>query len=164
MATYKKLSEDYLHQYYREWRDLKNITGDFPGVTIEEIPELEKYFEINMHIFHLDETDHATTLYASTQSFKDDLYMNAWDNHLMLISNLEQFCNKYSCSNCSQLFNRINNYQRHVATCKGGHTQLKFPGKYYKDGKTIFDKLEEFGIKIEDPYFEYFAVTIMKLC
>ena len=158
LATYKKLSEDYVHQYYREWRDLKNITGDFPGVTIEEIPELEKYFEINMHIFHLDETDHATTLYASTQSFKDDLYMNAWDNHLMLISNLEQFCNKYSCSNCSQLFNRIDNYQRHVATCKGGHTLLKFPGKYYKDDKTIFDKLEEFGIKIEDPYFEYFAL------
>ena len=110
--------------YYREWRDLKNITGDFPGVTIELIPELEKYFEINMHIFHLDET----TLYASTQFFKDDLYMNAWDNHLMLISNLEQFCNKYSCSNCS-LFNRIDNYQRHVATCKGGHTQLKLPGE-----------------------------------
>ena len=122
------------------------------------LPEFEKYFEINMHIIHLDEKDHATTLYATTQSCSDDLYLNTWDNHLMLITNLEQFCNKYSCSNCSQLFNKIDIYQRQIASCKGGHTQRKFLGKYYKDEKTIFDKLEKFGIKIEDLYFEYFAV------
>ena len=68
-----------------------------------------------MHIFHLDEKDHATTLYASTQSFENDLYMNAWDNHLMLSMDLDKFCSKYSCSDCSQL----DVCKKHTITSKG---------------------------------------------
>ena len=56
----------------------------------------------------------------------------------------------------------MSTHRRHIVTCKGRATELKFPGKYYEDDKTICNQLEEFGIVVDDPYFDHFAVYAYK--
>ena len=145
--------------YSHQWCQFKQIANDlFGGVSLDDLPELEKFFQINMYIFHLDEDIKATTLYASADTYQDTLYMNAWDRHLMLVTNLRVFCKKFVCDKCIYMCNRLKNLKRHVNTCTGSITKLQFPGKYYKVTKSIFTSLEEYNIKVDDPFYSYFAV------
>ena len=57
------------------------------------------------------------------------------------------------------MFHKLDNYETHVKTCEEGERMLVLPGKYYRDTKSIFEKLAEYVITTHDPYFAYFAVN-----
>ena len=52
--------------------------------------------------------------------------------------------------------------ETHVRTCGEEERILVFPGKYYRDAKSIFDKLTEYGITTNNPYFDYFYEALLK--
>ena len=60
----------------------------FEGVELDEFPELEKYFEVQLFAMFLKEDDSAKTLYLSQASFPTKIYMNVYQNHLSLITDI----------------------------------------------------------------------------
>ena len=71
----KELFQDYC-QHFR----IK--PQDFEGVELDEFPELEKYFEVQLFAMFLKEDGSAKTLFLSQASFPTKIYMNVYQNHL----------------------------------------------------------------------------------
>ena len=86
--------------------------------------------------------------------FKIQFLLNAWQNHIMLVTNKDKFCKKCTCLTCTQMSHRLDKCETHVKTCWEGERMLVFPGKYYRDIKSIYDKLAEYEITTNDPYFD----------
>ena len=60
--------------YSQIWQKFKNKNSElFEGIILEKVPDLEVCFEININILNLDE--YATTLYASTGTFQDTIFL-----------------------------------------------------------------------------------------
>ena len=60
--------------------------------------------------------------------FKIRLFLKAWQNHIMLVTNNDKFCKKFTCLTCTQMFHRLD--KTHAKTCWEGERMLVFPGKY----------------------------------
>ena len=87
------------------------------------------------------------------------MHLNLFDKHLSYISNLNAYTQKYQCPTCQMLFKYVHNMRRHSRKCQG-RTKHQFPGGFYSSPKTIFDKLEEYGIVVpaEERIFPWFLV------
>lgn len=148
-------------EYCETWMKKQGLVGYFAGIDLEQIPDLEETFQINIHVLTLDENSEAHALHASARRFPDNLYLDMFDTHLSLITNIDGYTKKFSCSKCGVPFNRYSNCIRHTASCKGqeGGTKLRFPGGFFKQPQTVFQKMAEYGIEIPDePFYPYFAV------
>ena len=64
---------------------------DFEGVELDEFPELEKYFEVQLFAMFLKEDGSAKTLYLSQASFPTKIYMNVYQNHLSYIKDIKMY-------------------------------------------------------------------------
>ena len=62
---------------------------DFEGVELDEFPELEKYYEVQLFAMFLKEDGSAKTLYLSQTSFLSKIYMNIYQNHLSYIKDIK---------------------------------------------------------------------------
>ena len=91
----------------------------FEGVELDEFPELEKYFEIQLFAMFLKENGSAETLYLSQASFPAKIYMNVYKNHLSLITDIKMYSKQYICNRCGKLFTRMLDSKRHQSKCDG---------------------------------------------
>ena len=73
---------------------------DFEGVELDEFPELEKYFEVQLFAMFLKEDRTAKTLYLSQASFPTKIYMNVYMNHLSYIKDIQMYSKQYICNRC----------------------------------------------------------------
>ena len=145
-----------------------NISLDpktFKGVELSQLVYFEKCFEININIFRLQDDQSALPVYKSKCRFKDTMHLNLFDKHLSYISNLNAYTQKYQCPSCQMHFRYVHNMRKHSRNCQG-RTKHRFPGGFYSSPKTIFDKLEEYGIVVpaEERIFPWFLVLILKPC
>ena len=56
----------------------------FQGVELDEFPDLQKYFEVQLFAMFLKEDGTAKTLFFSQASFPTKIHMIVYENHLTL--------------------------------------------------------------------------------
>ena len=71
---------------------------DFEGVELDEFPELEKYFEVQLFAMFLKEDGSTKTLYLSQALSPTNIYVNMYRNHLSLITDIKVYSKQYICN------------------------------------------------------------------
>ena len=99
----KKLFQEYCNHF-----QVKSKT--FKGVELDEFPELEKYFEVQLFAMFLKEDGTAKTLYLSQASFPTKIYMNVYENHK---SYIKMYSKQYICNWCDKVFAEMRNLHKH---------------------------------------------------
>ena len=163
-----KGNKDFL-QYFRVWMNFKkseklgNSTGQFTGVTMDEMLDLERCFNVKILIYSLSPDGVVCNLYKSVNNYDSKMYLNVHENHLSYIVDINKFAKKFQCEKCLKLFTREWNMQRHYKVCYD-RTIYHFPGGFHKSPLTIFEKLESLGIHTseESRYYKLFAVWDME--
>lgn len=155
-------------KYYHKFREYSlNVLGKrissnhslFQGISMIDLPELERCFEICIYVYELQPDDTVILRYKPSTNFSRVMHLNMYENHLSYINNFSSYAKKFSCPTCVRIFDRISNYKSHLLKC-GMRTTYKFKGGYYSPTLTIFEELENNGIKVPENMrlFEYFAV------
>jgi hypothetical protein len=126
------------------------------GVTLGELSKLEKLFKVQINVWKLDE-DGTTELVQRSASNHDIICnVNLYQDHFSYITNLGKYCKSYHCSTCDKLWKDAGMYHRHQATCSIG-IKHQYSGGTYQTPLTIWEELDEAGIKVEDRFFPYRA-------
>ncbi|CAB3985404.1 Zinc finger and SCAN domain-containing 22 [Paramuricea clavata] len=158
----KNLERD-THHFYEQYSE----DDDFDGVTLEELPELEKLFELNIYVYRLtelhDEDEDKTSIVAqliqrSHRRYTNSMYLNLYGSHFSYIKNLAMYSKSYCCCKCDKMWKTARALNRHERTCEATIRHV-FPGGTYKVPQTIFDLLADEGIEIPEDlkYFPYRA-------
>ncbi len=85
----RNLERDTKH-FYEQYSDAE----EFDGVTLEELSELEKLFELNIYVYRLtelhDEDDDMTSIVAQLihRRYANSMYLNLYGSHFSYIKNL----------------------------------------------------------------------------
>ena len=138
---------DKLFSIYLVHREMQRT--EFKGVTLSDIPELEDLFRINVNIFSKDANTSVTSIYTSMKSHPDVLYLNLYSNHLSYITNFKTYAQKFKCKHCHVINQHIGNHKKHEKICNG-QTKYIYPGKYYEPKQSIYEKLEDLGIWVDE--------------
>ena len=138
------------------------IPGKFKGVQFTELPDIENCFQINLTVMTLQPDRSCTTVYISTTDFNQDVYFHMYENHVNLIVNVAKLSHRHRCNVCEKLFRRPQHLRRHMLSCRF-KTRYYFPGGYYHQEKSIFERLEEIGVNVKgEIFYPYFAVWDME--
>ena len=131
---------------------------DFKGVELTDFPQLEKFYEVQLFAMVLKEDGTAKTLFLSQSSFPTKIYLNVFKNHLSLITDIQMYSKQFICNRCDKLFVEMRNLKQHEPRCDGT-VEYAFPGGVYKNKLSIFEELEEMGVRVqeEDKYEKWFA-------
>ena len=123
-----------------------------------EFQQLEKYYETRLFAMFLKEDGTTKTLYLLQSSFPTKIYMNVYEHHLSLITDLQMNSKQYICNRCDKLFARMENLNKHQPKCDGT-VEYAYPGGMYKNKLSVFEELEKMGVIVheEDKYEKWFA-------
>lgn len=150
---------------------------DFAGVTLDELPSIEKVFETNIFVYSLEPVEGqprqtvAHPILRCTEKYDHTLYLNLYQNLFSYIKSMAKYSKSFACSRCGKYWKHVGMLHRHEKTCEA-KVQYKFPGGVFKNSKTVFELLEEEGIPIPMTW-NYFPTTppltlsvclIKKLC
>ena len=80
-----------LKKLYCQYRQME----EFDGMTLEDIPFVEKLFEGQIHIMSLKEDGTATTVYQASTKHPAKVYLNMCAEHLSLITNCQYYAKEY---------------------------------------------------------------------
>ena len=154
-------TKDYYHEWnmYCQNNGFCAINRDVsPRIELSDIYLFEQCFKINVNIFQFNSDRSATSIYKSISDFPQSMNLNLHDHHVNLITDLEKYAKSYSCIYCDTLCKTPFLLRRHQSTCSD-KTKLKFPGGFYKVQTTLFDRLENIGIKVpqRERFFPFFA-------
>ena len=133
---------------------------DFKGVELTDFPQLEKYYETRLFAMFMKEDGTAKTLYLSQPSFPTKIYMNVYQNHLSLITDIQMYSKQYICNRCDKVFARMENLNKHQSKCDETVEYIyAYPGGLYKNKLSVFEELEKMGVVVheEDKYEKWFA-------
>ena len=79
----------------------KEDPSTFEGVQLQDLPDMELKFELNIMVFELKKTEHEKVVVQIVQQshrrYTDTMYLNLYENHFSLITNLEQYCRVAQC-------------------------------------------------------------------
>jgi hypothetical protein len=148
------LGRDTQH-FYEQYDD----DDDFDGVTLEELPELEKLFELNIYIYRLgncyDEDNDKTDIVAqlvqrSHRSYANFMYLNLYGSHFSYFKNLAMYSKSYCCSKCDKMWKTAKALNKHEKTCEAT-VRLIFPGgaiKFHKPSSICWPTKASTSLKI----------------
>ena len=82
-----------------------------------------------------------------------------YNNHICYVNNINAVFQSFRCPNCGIFFNRTFNLEQHLTTCSE-RVKNVYPLNVYQIRKTLFDKLDSFGIKYtsEQKLFKNLAI------
>ena len=136
---------------------------DFAGVTIDDLSKIEATFGVNVVVYKLDEiTDGKTTAELVRRSpcqYIETMYLNLYEAHFSYIKDIRMYSHSYKCSKCEQaLWKSSWELHRHERTCEGGIRRV-YKGGVYRPPSSIFERLDDEGIIVEDVlrYYPYRA-------
>ena len=123
-----------------------------------DFPQLENFYEVQLFAMVLKEDGTTKTLFLSQSSFPTKIYLNVFQNHLSLITDIKMYSKQFICNRCDKLFARMENLNKHQTKCDGA-VEYAFPGGIYKNKLSIFEELEEMGVRVqeEDKYEKWFV-------
>ncbi|XP_046346617.2 uncharacterized protein LOC124127210 [Haliotis rufescens] len=132
---------------------------EYTGLDPDHFSHFESCFGVNLSVYTLNEIGIAQPLYKSRGRFNDDIFLNRYESHLSLITDMKTYCKRYQCLTCEKLFRHKANFNQHQRTCTG-QTTLSFPGGFHRRTKSVFDELEEYGLSVEsgERFFPWFIV------
>ena len=110
-------------------------------------PQLEKYYETQLFAMFLKEDGSAKTLYLLQASFPTKIYLNVFQNHLSLITDHKMHSKQYICNQCQRLFSLMQNLKQHETKCDRT-AEYAYPGGVYKNKLSVFEELEEMGVRV----------------
>lgn len=93
---------------------------------------------------------------SSRMRYDKTMYLNLFDRHFSLITNLNAYSSCWSCRKCDKLFRLRGNAIAHERNCTA-ETRVVFAGGGYGTPKTVFDLLEEHGIHVPqcERYYQF---------
>ena len=112
------------------------------------MPDLEKCFSVNLHVYELqpDETviplfiskgqswgftsRSTASLFISRSPFKNNMYLNRYENHLSYIKDFHSYARNFTCVTCQKMFHKAYEWHRHMKQCKG-LPKWEYPGAFY---------------------------------
>ena len=95
-----RIAQELFNEYFDHFQvDAKS----FQGVRLEELPQLEQFYQVQLYAMSLQEDGTAKTLYLSTFSHPKKIYMNVYDNHLSYITDVNMYSHRYVCTRCDKL-------------------------------------------------------------
>ena len=146
---------------YAEYTDTP--VHDFAGVTIDDLSKIEATFGVNVVVYKLDETtDGKTTgelVRRSPWQYIETMYLNVYEAHFSYIKDIRMYSHSWRCRNCEQaLWKSSWELIRHERTCEGGIRRV-YKGGVYRPPSSIFERLDDEGIIVEDVlrYYPYRA-------
>lgn len=145
----RKGTERLTLRYYREYfghRIPKN--AKFKGLSLEEIPQFENSFDINVNIFQLFEDETCVHIYRSRGVYQDTKKSKFVRKPLDLYKRLSGVLQKYECRNCKTPFPTHDKVSRHEMRCKEA-TKYTYTGGYYARPQHIFEELEYLDIEVD---------------
>ena len=100
----------------------------------------------------------AELIRRSHHDYADKLDLNLWGRHFSYIHDIKTYSRSYTCSKCCTVFTRSTDLVRHEPTCDA-NVKHRFSGGAYQLPLTVFDKLSELGVEVEDDmkYYPYRA-------
>ena len=119
---------------------------DFKGVELTDFPQLEKFFETQLFAMILKEDGTAKTFFLSRSSFPTKIYLNVFKNLLSFITDIKMYSKQFICKRCDKLFTEMRNLKHHDTRCDGT-VEYAFPGGVYNNKLSIFEELEEMGVR-----------------
>ena len=134
--------------------------GTFEGIQLKDLPDMEVKFEVNIMVFELKKKEDgqvvAHIVQRSHRRYADTLYLNLYENHFSLITNLDKYCKSYECRQCHKMWKGAWEMNRHERTCNQV-TKKKYVGGSYQPEPTVFELLtdESIMVKEEDRYYPY---------
>ena len=144
---------------YAEYTDTP--VHDFAGVTTDDLSKIEATFKVNVVVYKLDEiTDGKTTgelVRRSPCKYIETMYLNLYEAHFSYIKDIRMYGHSYKCSKCEQaLWKTPQDLLRHERTCEGGIRRV-YKGGVYRPPSSIFERLDDEGIIVEDVlrYYPY---------
>ena len=142
--------ENHTTYYFNQWPH----KHDFEGIQFSEFPLFESIFQINLHVYYLQEDGVTKPVYLSRTHHKETMYLNMYENHLSFISNINLYSQKCECDKCGKRFQQISFCERHRRHCKDS-TQFKYPEGYFKYLTTLFNELSDAGVNVnsKDKYY-----------
>ena len=149
------LERDTQH-FYGRYVEVSN--DKFEAVSLDELPELEKLFELNIFVYELieiydDETEErsvvAQLVQRSHRRYSNSMYVNLYGKHFSYIKDISLYSKSYCCSKCDKFWKSSWALNRHERTCEAvvKHT---FHGGAYRVPQTLFHILEDEGINVPD--------------
>jgi G:T-mismatch repair DNA endonuclease (very short patch repair protein) len=152
------LSMGYTVRNFKKMVD--RLVSQFPkgknGVTLGDLPELEKQFKVKINVWKLDEDDIAELIQRSTSDYDIVCNVNLYEDHFSYIKDLEKYSKSYRCTTCDKLWKHEGMYHRHQATCVLG-IKHQYSGGTYHSVPTVWEELEDVGIQVEDRFFPFRA-------
>lgn len=156
--------ESLVKNNYSQWvKYVKEQNLKTTDVNVSNICDIKNCFQVNINVFSLSNDKTVTVIYISRKKYKNNtLNLNLYENHLSYIIKFNSYSSKFTCKLCHIMFPTSFRLDRHTKSCQKA-TRLKFPGGYYKQKKTIFDKLEKFNIFVEHELRHYPWVSVFDL-
>ena len=155
-------TKELFHSYTGQWD-----TTDFPGISLEELGDVENMFEININVYELSQADDGTvTAHIVNRSMNShettmclNLHKNAKNWHFSYIRDLEAYSRSFSCRSCGKVFHSPKHVNQHEKNCSDA-TEFKYTGGVFGPQNTVFEQLDEEGIHIPENmrFCKYFAV------
>ena len=135
---------------------------NFRGVSIEDLPLVEGLVERNIFIYDFDiqEGDYVGELARrSIEKFKKTVKLLRFNNHIIHTIDIDSFFKCFHCPSCDCFFDRSDNFNRHLLTCKDRVRHI-YPKNVYTLRETLFEKLEVFNIPVskDDTLFNNLAI------
>ena len=125
---------------------------NFRGVAIDDLSLVEGIVERNIFIYDFDiqEGEYVGELARRTKrKIEKTVKLLRFNNHIIHTNDIDSFFKCLRCPSCDCFFNRSDNFNRHLLTCKD-RVRHNNPKNAYTLRETIFDKFDGFNI----PYTE----------
>ena len=134
---------------------------------MDDLDNVEDVFEVSIHVYSLQENKSAEVVRISQKSYEKVMHLNLYDSHFSYITKFSSYAKKYQCPTCSRFIGNVKNLPRHISRCQVEVEEVYVGGKF-KPKKTVFEELDELGIKVPeedrfDPYFSVFDFEAMAI-
>ena len=123
---------------------------NFRGVSIDDLPLVEGIVDRNMFIYNFDiqEAEYVGELLRrSIGKFEKTVKFLRFNDHIIHTNDIDFFFKCFRCPSCDCFFNRSDNFNRHILTCKN-RVRHNYPKNVYTLRETLFEKLEGFSIPV----------------
>ena len=122
--------------YFQRYIQSRSSPKPFCGVTLQELPRLERLFEVNIFVYTLEKaeadgecSDSSSQDYSNYQDpsnvqitgrllqrshskYNSTMYLNLYNDHFSYIRNLNHYSKSFACSRCRKMW-------KHVASFTG---------------------------------------------